>query len=196
MYVVVCSGEGGGYWSPVHGEVGLQDKKIQVDPLPHPHLVSSFPSWAKEALGSQFSTADFSLPSRSKQTNKHSWFRRSFQGTCLATGPHNLLPLFVDFTALTSAWNVYMEIVLLWLWLPFTLRTRYPTKPRTLCVVLSYIPNPEMSVCHWDVFNWMFTEWVNQDHEWPSRIQTHSTLATRRAMTCDTSRSQEETWKR
>lgn len=43
-----------------------EKKNFKWIPLPHPHLVSSFPQWAKEAPGSQFPTAGFSLPFRSQ----------------------------------------------------------------------------------------------------------------------------------
>lgn len=143
--VCLCVMEERGYQNPLHGGIqrtcSSEKKKIKWIPLPHPHLVSSFPQWAKEPPGSQYPTAGFSLP----------WLRRIFQGTCPAPGPENDWPSLLTLRHSPVSEMFVWKQSFPWLWLPPALRTRCATKPRTFCVVLSCVPSPEISACH-DVF--------------------------------------------
>lgn len=135
-------------------ELALPKKNFKWIPLPHPHLVSSFPQWAKEAPGSQFPTAGFSLPFMSqyktpgwegspkvcarhlgqKTTDLVCWLYSTHQclrclyenSSCLGYGCHSLLGQGVPWN---QAPSVYFSAV-------------FPT-----------------CACHKDVFDRMFTEW-------------------------------------
>lgn len=114
----------GGYWNPSHGEVqaswSYKQKTFKWIPLSHPHPVSSFPQWAKEALGSQRLKAGFSLPIRSQHRTS------DIKGPSTAAEPDDLTTLAVDLTTLPSIWNVCFKWLFSWLWLPLTLGTGLP----------------------------------------------------------------------